>query len=552
VITYTSPLRKNESVNLNCDESSFVARLFDNEYTDQHWRFLHYFNIYRLITGCVLIVASWKFDQTGFGSYRYMLFIYTAIGYMLFSFLCIVLTQLRLPKLDRLLAFQLLGDIFFYSTMLYASGGLQSGLGGLVLISLATAGLIDRGKMVLFFASIATISLLFQETYASFTNDFYSAQYSQAGLLSMAYFAVAWLAQQLTKSNLRNEKLANERCIDLANMSQVNQLIIQELPEGILVVDEDGNIRQYNALAQFMLNINSQNSASVIELTHLPAEFVALLTDWQKKGATEHNEIMRIPCSDTLVYVRWVPIASEARNGAVIFLEDMGRMEAKLQQLKLAALGRLTSNIAHEIRNPLSAINHAAELILETNSETNPDNRLIHIICENSRRLNKIVQDVLQITQKQSASPGKINLAEFIEIFLEQFCLGEKIHRNIFTLSGTGQYRISFDYDHLNQILWNLCSNAFRHSTQQPNSIQIKFSHDNQRNHIILDIIDDGLGLDKQRSKQIFEPFYTTAPKGTGLGLFIVRELCEANHALVEFIENPVGAHFRIRCKRIL
>lgn len=551
MITYTSLLRKKENVNPNCNKPSFVAGLFNSEYTDQHWRLLYYFNIYRLIIGCVLIVASWKFDQTSFGSYQYTLFIYTAIGYMLFSALCIALTQLRFSKLDRQLTFQLLGDILFYTTMLYASGGLQSGLGGLALISLAMAGLIDRGKMALFLASIATISLLLQETYASLTNDFYSPQYSQAGLLSMAYFAVAWLAQQLTKNNLRSEKLANDRGIDLANMSQVNQLIIQELPEGILVIDEEGNIRQYNALAQSMLNINPLNSTSAIKLANLPMELVALLADWRKKDAIEHSEIIRIPCSDTLAYVRWIPITSEARNGAVIFLEDMGRMEAKLQQLKLAAIGRLTSNIAHEIRNPLSAINHAAELILETNSETNTDNRLIHIICENSRRLNKIVQDVLQITQKQSPNPGKINLAEFIEIFLEQFCLGEKIQRNVFTLSGTGQYKINFDYDHLNQILWNLCNNAFRHSTQQPNSIQITFSHDIQRNNIILDIIDDGLGLDKQKSKQIFEPFYTTAPKGTGLGLFIVRELCEANHALIEFIENPVGAHFRIRCKKI-
>ncbi|MFZ1853183.1 MAG: ATP-binding protein [Nitrosomonas sp.] len=551
MINYISHFKKNESAHPNCTESSFVGRLFNNQYTDQHWRLLYYFNIYRLIIGCVLIVISWKFDQTNFGSYRYILFIYTAAGYTLFSFLCIVLTQLRFSKPDRQLTFQLLGDILFYSTMLYASGGLQSGLGVLILISLAIAGLIDQGRMALFFASIATISLLFQETYASFTNDSHSAQYSQAGLLSMAYFVVAWLAQQLTKNSLRSEKLANERGIDLANMSQVNQLIIQELPEGVLVIDEKGNIRQYNALAQSMLNINSPNSASVTKLTHLPIELVALLTDWQKKDVAEHTETIRIPCSDTLVYVRWIPIISEARNGAVIFLEDMGRMEARLQQLKLAALGRLTSNIAHEIRNPLSAINHAAELILETNNATNTDNRLMHIICENSRRLNKIVQDALQITQKQTTSPGKINLAEFIEIFLEQFCLGEKIHRNIFTLSGTGQCKISFDYDHLNQILWNLCSNAFRHSTQQPNSVQIKFSRDIQRNNIILDIIDNGLGLDKQKSKQIFEPFYTTAPKGTGLGLFIARELCEANQAFIEFVENPAGAHFRVRCKEI-
>jgi len=533
--------------------SSSGSKTSEHDYSEQHWRFLYYFNIYRLLIGCSLILISWKFDQTNFGAYRYLLFVYTAAAYAIFGCLCMLLTRLRFSNLDRQLSFQLVGDILFFSIMLYASGGLQSGLGGLAMISLAVAGLISQGRMALFFASIATISLLLQEVYASMTIDFYSAQYSQAGLLSMAYFAVAWLAHQLAENTLRSEKLANERGIDLANMSQVNQLIIQELPEGILVIDEDGNIRQRNALAETMLNLDSANKqSSSLKVSELLPEFVDLLSDWQKQSMIEHTKILRINCTNTLAHVRWVPIQSSTRNGAVIFLEDMGRMEAQLQQLKLAALGRLTTNIAHEIRNPLSAINHAAELLQEEGVQNNTGTRLVHIICDNTRSLNKIVQDILQLHQARVSNPSIINVHHFMEKFLEQFCLSEKTLRNRFNFIESNNRQISFDHDQLNQVLWNLCSNALRHSTKQENSIQIKLSTDTQKIHVILDIINDGPPLDLQKSKQVFEPFYTTAPGGTGLGLFIARELCEANHATLEFVENPIGTQFRIKCKNIM
>lgn len=552
VTAYLFPI-SGEKPNHSKNNALLSLELSESSHSEQRWRLLQYFCIYRLLIGCALILVAWNFNQTGFGVYRYMPFIHTVAGYVLFSCLCIGLTRFRFSTLDWQLFFQICGDILFFAFMLYTSGGIQSGLGGLALISLAVAGLIGRGRMALFFSSIATISLLLQEVYASITITSYSAQYTQAGLLSMAYFAVAWLAQQLAKTTLQSEKLAKERGVDLANMSQVNQLIIQELTEGILVVDEDENIRQSNALAETMLNIDlSSHRANFLKISELPPELVHLISNWQKKWNVGHTEVLRISCTNTLTHVRWVPIQSTTHNGAVIFLEDMSRLEAQLQQLKLAALGRLTANIAHEIRNPLSAINHATELLQENDNVTSSDTRLMHIISDNTRRLNKIVQDILQLNRKPTSNPIVINGYLFIENFLDEFCLGKRINRNIFSFNGIRNHQITFDSDHLNQILWNLCSNALRYCTQQENSIRINLSIDAQKNNTILDIIDDGAGLDVQKRKQIFEPFYTTSSKGTGLGLFIVRELCEANHSVIEFIENSGGAHFRIKCNTIL
>lgn len=521
--------------------------IIEHDYVNQYWRSLFYFNIFRLVISSTLVIIAWKFHFTSFGSYHYLLFLYAGLGYVLFSCLSMLFIQLRRPGFSWQLTLQVLGDIVFFSIMLYASGGLQSGLGGLLLVSLAGAGLISRGRMALFFASIATISLLLQETYALLTIDFYAAQYSQAGLLSMAYFAVAWLAHQLAKHTLHSEQLAKERGIDLANMAQVSQLVIQHLQEGVLVIDKNGNIRQHNTYAEKLLGLNaSAHKKELLKLAVYAPELANQLISWQ--GDSNINfDLLRFDHSNVLVRTRFLPIQSDYRNGVVIFLEDTGHIQAQLQQLKLAALGRLTANIAHEIRNPLSAINHAAELLGEEQLTSNADPRLIRIICDNTQRLNKIVQDVLQLNRRHISKKEVIDAKEFTQNFLEGFCYTENIAMDVFVLNSSYNHWIYFDRDHLNQVLWNLCRNAWRHCRKQAGSIHIELTGIND--NVYLDIIDDGPGVAPQQIKQIFEPFFTTVAGGTGLGLYITRELCEANQALLEYIENPMGGDLRIICK---
>jgi len=521
------------------------------DYSNQHWRSLCYFNGFRLVIGSSLLIVFWQSEFTNLGAYHYPLFLYAGVGHVLSCALSIVLIRLRFPGFDQQLAIQVISDIVFFSVMMYASGGLPSSLGVLLLVSLAGAGLISRGRLVLFFASAATISLLLQETYSLWTVNFYSAQYSQAGLLSMAYFAVAWLAHRLARHTLASELLAEELGVDLANMAQINQLVIQDLQEGVLVVDKYGYIRQRNSYAERLLDLNpSMEKTPLLKLSACMPELAARLTTW--RGDSSINfDLLRLTHCNALVRTRFLPIEANSRNGVVIFLEDMGRIQAQLQQLKLAALGRLTANIAHEIRNPLSAINHAAELLEEEQIENHTDARLVRIICDNTRRLNKIVQDVLQLNRRNIAKPDLFDIHEFIQKFLEEFCHTEKINGGTFVLKSTNNYLISFDRDHLHQILWNLCRNAWRHSRQQNGSIHIELSGSASENNVYLDIVDDGEGVDPQQVKQIFEPFFTKATGGTGLGLYIARELCETNQASLDYIENTGNGHFRIICKSI-
>lgn len=461
-----------------------------------------------------------------------------------------LLIKLREPDFNWQLVQQACSDVIFICIMIYASGGLESGLGILLMISLAGAGLISKDRLAIFFAALATIGILLQELYAFLYIELYTAEFTHAALLSMGYFAVAWLARQLASRAISSEKLAQKRGMDLANMTQVNQLIIRDMQEGILVIDEDGNIRQCNTYAGKLIGLKFQpDYFKPSKLAQYAPDLASRLSNWRCNANVSFDHL-RLPKNDALVRTRFVSTENNLKAGVVIYLEDISRVQEQVQQLKLAALGRLTANIAHEIRNPLSSISHAAEL-MEEESSTNvtSSSRLLRIIKDNAQRLNKIVQDILQLNRRDKAKKELFDIKEFIQTFISDFYLTEKIESDTIQLDCTINDQINFDRNHLHQILWNLCRNALRHCRQQKDSIAIKSARCEETNNMLIDIYDDGPGVPTQQHKQLFEPFFTTAAGGTGLGLYIARELCEANHASLVYIANSGGGHFRIICR---
>lgn len=513
---------------------------------DSFWHSLSLFNLTRITITSGLIILAWSLSFTNLGFYNESLFFYAACLHLIISLFSFVLIRQRKPGFNWQLTQQICTDVILICIMIYASGGLKSGLGILLMISLAGAGLISQGRQTLFYASIATIGILLQEFYTLLYVGTGSAQFSHAALLSLGYFAVAWLAQRLAKRVIISEALARERSIDLANMAQINQLIIQDLKEGILVVNKTGNIRQCNAYAGKLINLQSQpDYFHPAKLSDYAPDLAKLLADWpiQKNTTTKPQHIS---IRNTLLRIRVIPILSSRNADAIIYLEDLSNIQAQVQQLKLAALGRLTANIAHEIRNPLSSISHAAELLHEEQFNDATSYRLLRIIDDNTQRLNKIVQDVLQLNRRDTAKTETFAIDTFLTTFVSDFCLTEKINGDAFTLHFSDTGLIRFDRNHLNQILWNLCSNAWRHCSQRKSSINIKFFHTNDENCFYLDINDDGPGVPSHQQKQLFEPFFTTAQNGTGLGLYIARELCEANNASLEYIDHANGAQFRV------
>jgi two-component system sensor histidine kinase PilS (NtrC family) len=232
----------------------------------------------------------------------------------------------------------------------------------------------------------------------------------------------------------------------------------------------------------------------------------------------------------------------------VLFIEDTTRTRDQAQQLKLAALGRLTANIAHEIRNPLAAISHAGELLQEEKRAGDRE-RLSRIIHDNTRRLERLVSDVLQISRRDRISAEPIRVGRWIVEFLAEFVANEAVAAERFAVNVEGDPWVRFDREHLHQIMWNLLRNAVRYASAEPGSVRVALRSFADR--VELSVIDNGPGVPASSQGQLFEPFFTTDSKGTGLGLYLARELCAANRATLEYVDDMPGAHFRILCREV-
>lgn len=514
--------------------------------SDSYWRSLFLFNVYRLIVALLLwSVAAIFGRQLTFGSLNFELFIYVAAGYVLFSLLCFaVIASRRLFHVQ--LGIQVGADIVFTVVLTYASGGISSGLGLLLLSGLAAAGLISRGRLTLFYAALASISVLLEQTLQVLWHSAPTTQFVQAGLLSIGYFATAWVAHTLARYLVATEQLVAQRDIDLASMAEVSQLVIKDMPDGVLVVDSQGVIRQHNSRVEEMLGTLPGGREQSL-LGYAPS-LAHRLAEWRRNPLIGFDPLSTV-VQNNRINARFVPVGRSRSQGAVIFLEDMSRVQAQARQLKLAALGRLTANIAHEVRNPLSAITHATELLQEEPQQNDTVARLLTIIHDNALRLDRMVNDVLKLNRGDRAHREVFLIGEYLATFIDQFCQIERAPASLIVLELTEDVRVSFDRSHLNQVMWNLCRNALRHCSRGEGSIRIVVDLIADGEIVKLDVIDDGPGVPAELRSQLFEPFFTTVSTGTGLGLYIAREVCEANDAKLEFIETPKGAQFTVMCQ---
>jgi len=523
------------------------AAVAGNDYSGPYWRSLYLFNGYRLIIALLLLTVVAVFGNSlTLGSQNAALFVYAAAAYLLFSMACFILVSARRRFIVQV-ALQTGSDILFIGILTFASGGISSGLPLLLLTSLAATGLITRGRMTLFFAALASIMVLLEHTFQVLRHDGATAQYMQAGLLSIGYFAMAAVSHTLAKYLVESQQLAAQREIDLANLSEVSQLVIKDMQDGVLVVDERGVIRQFNARSEALLGTMPRGRREVLLKDYAP-RLSTRLREWRANPVIGFDPVQTTVLAQKMS-VRIVPVGRIRKVGAVIFLEDLSRVEEQARQMKLAALGRLTANIAHEIRNPLSAISHAAELLQEETIPNPTVTRLLTIIAENTRRLDRIVQDVMKLNRGEAVVRQTFRVSEFLQLFVEQFSQSERVEPGILAVEVTGEPKVVFDHSQLLQVMWNLCRNALRHSSRRPGAIRVRADLLERDGKVQLDVVDDGPGVPPPLRGQLFEPFFTTFSGGTGLGLYIAREICNANSATLEFVETPSGAQFSLLCQ---
>ncbi len=514
-------------------------------YSETAWKALRYFNLYRIILSSLFVILIWA-DRLPppLGSHNSQLFSVAAIAYLTTALLAQFAAEYRTIPHKIQVVGQTLIDIMAITVLMYASGGISSGFGMLLVVSIAASSLLTAGRTAILVAAIAALAVLGEEVLFLDPTLFPKASYAQGGLLGATFFATVLLSHALASRIRQSEALAAKRGLDLENLARLNAHIIQRMQSGILVLDAERRVRLANTSAIALLGLSRPCEGE--HLANIAPEINEPLSSWLQQVRPK-TALVRPASRKTDLLVSLADLGPDPSAGILLFLEDAALTRQRAQQLKLASLGRLTASIAHEIRNPLGAISHASQLLSESSPRTPEDQKLTRIIQEHSERVNAIIENVLGLGRRADPVPESFPISPWLRSFVEEFT-GDKClpPGQISFLVEPEDIKVRMDRSQLHQVVWNLCENGLRYSRGTPLlELHCGLKPVSQRPY--LDVIDHGPGIPADLADQIFEPFVSRDSEGTGLGLYIASELCECNQASLSLYANTEqGCCFRV------
>jgi len=520
--------------------------------TELTWRVLGTLNLFRLVVPVVLLALFFAgADSRVFGERYPGVFSATAAGYLVFAAISgLAIRQRWVPAVPLAIA-QIIVDIVAVVTLMHSSGGIASGLGGLLIVFVGAGSLVLSRQLPAFFAAMATLAILGEQFFSQVAGASDTGDYSAAGVLGAIIFAIALAAKPLARRIQVSEELARQRGVDLANLSELNEYIVQHLRESIVVLDADDRVRLINtSAAQLLAAPETCTGKRLAEISRTLAGFIE---DWRRDLTRKsHLEFTMIAADNSArITAHLAPLGkgSERNGPLLLFLEDASLMNARVQQSKLASLGRLSASIAHEIRNPVGAMSHAGQLLAESAALTEDDLRLTEIIRTHAERVSHIVDNVLQLSRRESSRPEQFLLKPWLQDFAGEFIRTLELMEGELSVGEVpNDLEVRMDPSHLRQVLWNLCDNAVKYASETGGIlVELQAGRMQRTGRPYLEVLDQGHGVEADIVDKIFEPFFTDRKGGTGLGLYISRELCELNRATLVYQARDIGGSiFRI------
>jgi two-component system, NtrC family, sensor histidine kinase PilS len=513
------------------------------------WRVLTLVNLFRLLAALLLTTMFLAISPTRVGQSYPELFIGTIAAYFAYALLSIATVKRRWPEVNIQTMAGLCVDVVAIAALTYASGGTTSGLASLMVLPIGAMSFLVRQRLALMFAAVATLAVLVQQTLTTLAAGADGSDFASAGIVGALIFIVTLGVGPLARNLRESEERVRQREVDVANLAELNQFIVQHLRESILVVDAHDTIRLINESAALLLN-----GASVPQGTPLgevSPRLLYLLESWRRRSDDWQLTTMTMLASDggSLVQPHFVSLDSSGKGPTLVFLEDTTLILERVQQSKLAALGRLSASIAHEIRNPVGAMSHAAQLLAEAPSLSAQERRLTDIITNNGERVSTIINNVLQLSRRDTTRPERIELNAWAQEFLAEFRQTSEVGERAIRFDPAGELDVRVDPSHLYQLLWNLCENALKYGRRDDNDapVELRTGRITTSDRPFLEIVDRGPGIAQADAERIFEPFFTGSKGGTGLGLFIARELAQCNRAtLIYEPRTGGGSIFRV------
>lgn len=492
------------------------------------WRLLQALSIYRLLL-LALLVSLLQFGQVSelFEEARPRLFYAACVVYSLVALLALLPSIYRRPRLTVQAGGNFLIDVAAVTVLVLSTGGVSGGLGILLVPSVIATSLLVSNRMAMAAAAIATLAMFGEELTAHYPYFYSTADFTAAGVLGLMFFLTAGTANTVARRARASEALAQRVGSEFEDLSRLNETVIDTMQTGVLVVNAQDEVRALNHAAIRMLQCGP--GAVGTPLTRWSPALGAAIDRWRDGSAKSEDAIAPSRLGAAELLPRFRRLGSAADAPVLVLLEDAARAREQAQQIKLAALGRLSASIAHEIRNPLAAITHAGQLLAESPDLPASDQRLLDIIQRHGQRIDRIVRDVLNL----SRGAGEVQvfaLRPWLEQALAHY--REAWPERQPELQIVDELHARFDPHHLQQVLFNLLDNAWLHGRrgERPPTVRVSLRQLYLRGGA-LDVSDDGPGVAPETVQNLFEPFFTTTAQGTGLGLYLARELCAYNQA---------------------
>jgi two-component system sensor histidine kinase PilS (NtrC family) len=511
------------------------------------WRVLAVLNLYRVLVPLVLLGLYSLGGARGFAVYSSQVFFGATVFYFCFGLVSVLFVRQRLAGAQVQTILQASVDMFVLVLLLHTCGGVASGLGVLFFVPVGALAFLLPPRSALFLAAIAAIAILADTIWQQLGDKSDINSYATAGLLGVVLFVTAGAASFAAGRMRESEALVRQRDVDLANLAELSQYIVQHLRESILVVDATDKIRLINESAAQILGDNHAVPGALVG--EVSPRLLYSLSTWRQREQGEEAPSSFVAADGArVIQPHFAPLGAEP-GPTLIFLEDTSLLAERIQQGKLAALGRLSASIAHEIRNPVGAMSHAGQLLAESANIGADERRLTDIIQSNSERVSTIINNVLQLSRREATKPTRLLLGDWLEDFLEEFCETMQVREaQVGVHEATEDLEVRFDPGHLHQVVWNLCDNAMKYGEARDGiSVEINLGRLNPSSRPFLEVSNRGHGIEPQAVDRIFEPFFTGPKGGTGLGLFIARELCQLNRAILLYEpRHGDGSIFRV------
>ncbi len=449
--------------------------------------------------------------------------------------------------LQRIVFGSVVIDIIAATLLSHALPGASAGISMSLLFNIAAAGLLLPLSPALLLALLACAASIAEYVWQMLEGSQNTRTLAELAMFVTSYLALTFIAYQIGSRTRRTQQLADRRGVEVANLFEVNELIIRRMRTGVLVVDATGHITLANEAATALLgDMEGALAVDRVALSIASPELARRLQRW-RNGWHEDEPPLQLAPEQAEVLPRFARLLADS-DMSLIFLDDTTVVSRRAESLTLSTLGRFSASLAHEIRNPLAAINYATQLLEESEDLGEADRRLLQIIHQQCQRTNGIVESVLALARRERANPENLDLAAFVRRFVLEY-------RQTLSLENDSLEAVirepsvvaMMDPRHLHQVLTALVHNALKYGRMADEPARIRIRVASAGRNAVIDVMDRGPGIPDAIASQLFRPFYTTSEHGTGLGLYIARELCRANQAQLDYVSIPAGgACFRL------